>query len=110
MDIQTLLRAWAMGVAINRAPNGWPRQSAFAKEMGKGNIGMPPLPDEEQQRIDRIVSDLKIPRPDFYEVICLSYISGLSDVKISRRLKCNRWQAREKRVAAEAYLEAKLDY
>jgi len=109
MDIQTLLRAWGISHAMNHAPNDYPKQAAFVRLMSRGNVSVPPLPDEYHQRIDGVVSSLKHRRPDFYEVICYAYVAGLSDVRISKKIKCNRWQAREMRVAAEAYVEAKLE-
>lgn len=111
MYIQELLIAWGRGRAIDDAPNGYPRQSAFARMAGMGNVEQARLPDEEQLRVDGAVSDMKEKKPDHYAVICNAYIRGLPDSVSALRLRPKRSRSwvRNIRENAEHYLEAKLE-
>ena len=96
-------------MAMDSAPNGFPHKSPYAAMIARGNISIPPLPDEEQERVDAIVSAMKIKRPDMYEVICYAYITRLSDSRIARKVRHRKQWVTSIRNAAEGYLEAKLD-
>jgi hypothetical protein len=109
VSIQDKLIAWGRGLAINSPPNDLPKQTTFARFMAKGAISLPPLCDEEQQRIDRVVSDMKLVKPEHYEVICYAYITGLRDYQIRRKVKHRTEWVERTRLSAEGYLEAKLE-
>jgi hypothetical protein len=112
MGIQEKLLAWGKGLAMQTAPNGYPPRSPYVADMrtsGRAMVRIAPLPDDEQQRIDGIVSGMKQTRPERYEVICLAYITRLRDHQIAQRIRASRHAAKEIRIAAEAYLEAKLE-
>lgn len=96
---------------MNCAPNDYPPRSAFAKLIARGNISLPPLADEDHERIDLQVSAMKHRKPESHQIICLSYVEEWSDAKIARswfKRRSRTW-VREQRLAAESYLEAKLD-
>lgn len=109
MNIQDLLIAWGNGLAMDKPTNGYPSQSAFAKEMANGNIGIAPLPDDAQGHVDAVVSAMKHPKPEHYEVICFAYITGLPDSKISKRVRHRKEWVTATRQSAEGYIEAKLE-
>jgi len=72
-------------------------------------VSAAPLNDDDQQRIDAVVSAMKHPKPEHYEVICYAYITGLSDKQITRRVKRRRDWVTSVRQSAEGYIEAKLE-
>ena len=109
MTIQDLLIAWGRGMAMDSAPNNYPSQAPTAALQAKGNIGLPPLPDDAQIRIDATVSAMKHPKPAHYEVICYAYVTKLSDSRIARKVRHRKQWVTDLRHAAEGYLEAKLE-
>ena len=109
MHIQDLLIAWGRGKAMNNAENGYPHQTPFSRLAGAGTIGVAPLPDDEQIRIDAVVSSMKNTKPDHHKVIFCAYVLGMKDVRIAKKLKGSRSHAREIRLSAEAYLEGRLE-
>ena len=109
MTIQDLLIAWGKGRSIHDAPNGYPSQTPTARLQAKCDIGIAPLPDDEQQRVDAAVSAMSLTKPTHYRVICFAYIDHKTDSIIGKKLRMSRSSAREASVAAEFYLEAKLD-
>lgn len=109
MSIQDQLYLWGKGKRVNHAPNGYPSQAAFAKEMGQGNIGTPPLLDDEHCRIDRAVSQLKTRKEDHYRVIVKSYIYKLTDHEIAEGEKTSRDTIRRRRRQAEYYVDGAVN-
>lgn len=109
MSIQNLLMAWGRGLAVDSAPNGYPSQAPTASLMAKGNISLPPLNDDDQIRIDAVVSAMKLTKPDHYEVICYAYIARISDTRIGRKVRRGKKWVTDTRHSAEGYLEAKLE-
>lgn len=118
MDIKILLQAWGRGRALNQAPNGYPPQSAFAKEMRQPGDGFAHnrlrLPDEDIKVIDAVISRLKIRKPDQHKVIVCAYARGMLDHQISKSqsfdgVTVSRSWVRAVRENAEHWLEAKLE-
>jgi len=72
-------------------------------------VSVAPLNDDDQQSIDAVVSAMKHPKPEHYEVICYAYITGLSDNQIKKRVRCRKDWVTSTRQAAEGYIEAKLE-
>ena len=92
-------------------PNGYPHEAPFARFIrnpGTANVSVQPLSDEEHQRIDLAVSDLKLKKPDHYQVIWLAYIKRLPDKRIGYVLKTSRSSVRNLRENAENWLDGKL--
>ena len=114
MSIQDTLIAWGRSRAINSAPNGYPSQAAFARLIARGNINIAPLGEDEIVRVDSIVSGMKAKKPTHHIIICLAYVEGWRDARIAQKWRFDgerhsRSWVREQRVAAEAWLEAKLE-
>ena len=114
MSIQDTLLAWGMGRAIGSAPNDYPGQAAFAKLIARGTISVAGLAEDDMIRVDAAVSSMKGKKPIHHTIICLSYVEGWPDATISRRWRFDgrrrsRSWIREQRMAAEHYLEAKLE-
>ena len=114
MSIQDRLIAWGRGRAMNSAPNDYPSKAAFAQWIARGNINIAPLTIEEHERIDSVISDMKNKKPTHHAIICLYYVERWRDAKIAGKWrfdgsKQSRTWVRENRVAAEHYLEAKLE-
>lgn len=111
MSIQLTLMAWSRGKAIDDAPNGI-RPPAWTKSIrnpGTANLSIPPLPDDEMMRVDYAISAMKHRKPKHHSVIVLYYLEHKGDKEVARRIRGSRTMARELRIAAEHYLEAKLD-
>ena len=111
-QIQDLLWAWSKGKAIDDAPNRLPSASAFAKLLGRGNVGPLPLGHDEHLAVDKVVSDMKNRKKAHHYIIVEFYLNHKTDVQIGRQMKPERWsrsKVRETRIAAEHYLEAKLE-
>ena len=111
VNIQDLLVKWGNGRAINDAPNDYPNQAPFVRLMGEGSIGVPPLAPEPHEFIDSHISAMKHTKPDHHRVIFGKYVYKMSDPDLGRYLqpRRSRTAARELRLSAEAYLEAKLE-
>lgn len=109
MSIQHDLILWGKSRAIGEAPNGYPSQAAFAKEMGQGNVSMPGLDEDAHIRIDRVVSGLKVRKPDHYEVIRHAYHDSLKDHQIAERMNKSRSWVRGIRESAEYWLDGALN-
>ena len=109
MTIQDLLIAWGRSRSVNFPPNDFPPQSPFARLIARGGIGLPPLPDEEVERIDRAVSSLKIKSQTKHDIIKLSYIFKLTDREIAREMNGSRSWVRTLRENAEHYLDGRLE-
>ena len=113
MHITYILRQWGKSKSIGWAPNGYPPMVPFANQIrnpGAANVSMPHLPDDLHLRVDREISDLLRKRKDdHYFVICLAYMEGKKDGQIAKELNRSRSWARTTRIAAEHYLEARLE-
>jgi len=111
MAIQDVLQAWARGRAIDDAPNGVkpPGWVQLIRNPGQAHHRAPILPDEEMIRIDREVSMLAIRKPNHHKAIVYCYLHHKRDGGIAKLMNGSRSWVRELRVAAEHYLEAKLE-
>ena len=111
MAIQDILQAWARGKAMDESPNDIkpPSWVASIRNPGTANHRAPILPDDEMVRVDSAVSAMKDRKPSHHRAIVLFYLYRLRDKDIAKRLHGSRSWARETRIAAEHYLEAKLD-
>jgi len=111
MAIQDILQAWARGRAMDDAPNGVkpPAWVQLIRNPGQAHHRAPILPDEEMIRIDREVSMLAIRKPNHHKAIVYAYLHHKRDGEIAKLMNGSRSWVRELRVAAEHYLEAKLD-
>lgn len=111
MAIQDVLQAWARGRAIDDAPNGVkpPGWVQLIRNPGQAHHRAPILPDEEMIRIDREVSMLAIRKPNHHKAIVYAYLHHKRDGEIAKLMHGSRSWVRELRVAAEHYLEAKLE-
>lgn len=108
--------AWGAGKAMNNAENGYPVQSPFARYMlNPGDSTdrvswVPPISDDEHIRIDGVICSLGHKKPAHYEIICLHYLSRISDIKIARAIGIGKTSVRAMRENAEFWIEAKLDH
>ena len=111
MAIQDILQAWARGRAMDDAPNHVkpPAWTKLIRNPGGAGHRSPTLPDEDMIRVDSAVSALKERKPIHYRVIVYCYLYNQRDADIAKLLHGSRSWAREVRMAAEHYLEAKLD-
>ena len=111
MAIQDVLQAWARGRAMDDAPNGVkpPGWVQLIRNPGQAHHRAPILPDEEIIRIDREVSLLAIRKPNHHKAIVYAYLYHKRDGEIAKLMHGSRSWVRELRVAAEHYLEAKLE-
>jgi len=116
VSIQDKLIAWGAGKALNQAENGYPKQTPFARYMlNPGDTtqrvsSVPPISDDEHIRIDGVICALGQRKPAHYEIICLHYLSKVSDIKIARVIGIGKTSVRSMRENAEFWIEAKLDY
>jgi hypothetical protein len=109
--IQDKLRAWARGKAMDEAPNdakgpGWTRSIL---NPGRATHRAPVMPEDEMIRVDREVTALRERKPGHYQVIVRYYLRHEQDREIAVAMRGSRTWVRELRVAAEHYLEAKLE-
>ena len=111
MAIQDVLRAWANGRAIGSAPNDVkpPAWTKLIRNAGSANVGIPPLPEEEMIRVDVAISDLKWRKPSHHKAILVYYLYRKADKDIASELGKSVSKAREIRISAEHYLEARLE-
>ena len=79
------------------------------RNSGQAHHRAPILPDEEMIRIDREVSLLAIRKPNHHKAIVYAYLYHKRDGEIAKLMHGSRSWVRELRVAAEHYLEAKLE-
>ena len=115
MVIQDILMAWAKGKAMNAAENGYPHQTPFARylvapgDMADKAGAVLPISDERHIIVDGVVSKLGQRKPAHYEIVCLHYLSRLSDRRIARVVGISASSTRNMRENAEYWIEAKLD-
>ena len=115
MVIQDILMAWAKGKAMNAAENGYPHQTPFARylvapgDMADKAGAVLPISDERHIIVDGIVSKLGQRKPAHYEIVCLHYLSRVSDRKVARIVGISPSSTRNMRENAEFWIEAKLD-
>lgn len=114
MHIHDLLRSWGTGKRLNRAPNGYPAQTNFARFMlNPGDNNRPgeravPLSDDLHISVDGAVSSMKLRKPLHFDVICRSYIGQQSDHEIGESIRKSRSTVRMVRESAEAWVESRL--
>lgn len=110
MTIQDLLIAWGKGRHLSEPPNGirppgWTQQ---IRNPGTATVSIPPLDEENHAIVDAAVSALHRLKPDHHYVICLSYIQGLRDGQIARRIHVSKSTARNIREQAEHWVEGRV--
>ena len=108
MTIQDLLIAWGRNRALSDPPNGYPT-SILGRMMSKGTVSLPTLPDEDVERVDAAVSQLRLKHTIKHEIIKLHYIHHRTDREIAKQMGGSRSWIRSLRENAEHYLEGKLD-
>ena len=114
MSIKDDLVGWAKGKAMNKAENGYPSQSAFARYMiNPGDSAevarsTPALGIDLHLKMDAVVSELGRNKPSHFEIICLSYLSCKPDAVIGRKMKMSRSSVRSMRENAEFWIEGRL--
>jgi len=104
-SIQEALILWGRGKAMADAPNGYQTPSLFHRP-SRSVLSLSP---EIHSQIDQVVSALRLSKPQHYEIICRAYVHLWRDGRIARELRRSRSWVRETRIAAEYYLEAKLE-
>jgi hypothetical protein len=110
MAIQDILEAWARGRAMDDPPNdikppGWTKS---IRTPGTATVKAPILPEDDMIRVDSAISSLKNRKPTHHKVIVLAYLYRKRDPEVARLLHGSRSWAREIRVSAEHWLEAKI--
>ena len=109
MSVVDTLLAWGRGRAINDPPNDYPRMAAFARLSGRGDVGIAPLSIEEHEYVERVMLDLRERDANRFTVLRLIYVFRLSERQAAKAMKQTRSWVRETRIAAEGWVEAKLD-
>jgi hypothetical protein len=116
--VQDLLIAWGRGRSINSAPNGYPPKAAFAVLISRGNLNAAGYTEEELERVDRYVSDMKLKKPIHHAIIALHYVERMTDARTAHYLRkhgsedvrrAKRTWVRETRLAAEHWIEGRLE-
>ena len=111
-SITDILTAWGRARSVHDAPNGYPSSIPFARMMrgaGTATLKSAPVQDDAMFMVDRILSDMRLRKPQHYGVLWLYYVENLRDHQIAERVHCSRSTARSDRMAAEVWVEAKMD-
>ena len=111
MVIQDLLRAWGANQAINRPPNDYPKNplGQYSRSPGQAGPRLPSISDDAREKVEAAVNVLRQRKRKHYDVICLAYIYGIKDADIGRANRASRSWARELRVSAEHWIEARVE-
>ena len=113
-DVIHKLYRWGADSKLNKAPNGYPSQTGFARMMvnpgesaDRANL-VTPLDDAEHERIDRIVSEMMATKPLHRKILILFYIERKGDRKIAQKLRMSREVVAQTRREGESHIEALL--
>lgn len=111
--IQDKLMAWGQSKSLSLPPNGFPSVAPFARSIQNPGdqadaASVTPLSDDEHERVDRAVSDLKNTNRVRHKVICFAYIGGMLDNEIARALRMSWEEVRGIRLGAENWVDNKL--
>lgn len=119
--IQDKLRAWGRRRAIDDPPNGYTIPNWVEQIQNPGDqadrVSVIQITDDEHERVDRAIGDLKICKREHYQVIEYSYRFNLPDSKIAQRARWitdkgeerrSRSWVRAIRENAEHWLEGKI--
>jgi len=119
-DLQNRLLAWGRWVRhANRPPNGYPRCAPFARQIvNPGDNARPPLPDDDlMERINREILELerRCAEGDYRHIALVTYYRDMpdtddpSDKAVARELGINRHKLRTARIAAESWIDARIN-
>ena len=109
LSITDVLERWGRSRKINDAYSiGFPHATSTERAItGKGR-NTEGLPCEDHQLVDAAISELNTRGGLRHKVLCMYYVDGKHDKMIAEKLRMSRSKAREVRIAAEAWVEAKI--
>lgn len=110
LSIHEILTNWGKSRRVNDAHHlSYPHETPFSRlSRNSRAVGDGSLPEEDHQLVDSAVSELRARSDARHEVLVLAYVDGLPDGRIAKRLRQSRSKAREIRISAEAWVEAKI--
>lgn len=112
-DIRDILLWWGRSRAMSDAYHlDFPHKSPYSQDSRQSDqwsLKAVVLNDEHHALIDSAVSQLKTKGDNRWSAVVLSYVYRQLDREIGKHLGCSTTTARETRVAAENWLEAKLE-
>lgn len=113
--ISSLLASWGIDKRVSWATNGYPSSCTFARfmvnpgEAAEKGLRHVPLSTDLHNQVDAAVSSMKPRKPEHYKIVCYAYIGRMADHVIGERLGLSRSSVRGLRMAAEAWVESRLD-
>lgn len=110
LSVNEILTNWGKSRRMNDAHHlSYPHETPFSRlSRNAWAVGSGSLPEDDHQLVDTAISELRTRSDARHEVLVLAYVDGLPDGKIAQRLRQSRTKAREIRIAAEAWVEAKI--